>query len=112
MGCLRRDFDSPGRTRFCTCCFAKTGRAEARPSAMKTSSGILRGRDSFRYFDCQLEGSSGMRTRDFWRAAGQRTLDKGSELLPQRLFFFNRDRVARNPSVDPAVNFAALSLII
>ncbi len=75
-------------------------------------SGILRGRDSLRYFDGELEGGGSVRTGDFRFAAGERTIDEGSELLPERLFFFNRDRVARDLPVDPAVNFAALSLII
>ena len=92
-------------------CFARIGRAEARPSVKKSSS-ILRGRDSLRYFDGELKGSGSVRTGDFRFAAGERTIDEGSELLPERLFFFNRDRVARDLPVDPAVNFAALSLII
>ena len=62
-------------------CFAKIRRAEARPSAMK-SSGILRGRDSLRYFDGELKGGGGVRTGDFRFAAGKRTIDEGSELLP------------------------------
>jgi hypothetical protein len=92
-------------------CFARIGRAEARPS-VKKSSGILCGRDSLRYFDGELKGSGSVRTGDFGLAAGERTIDEGSELLPERLFLFNRDRVARDLPVDPAVNFAALSLII
>src|SRR6266446_2040432 len=111
MGCLRRDPRASGGTCFCVSCFAKIGRAEARPSAMK-SSGILRRRDSLRYFDTEIAGGGRMRTGDFGRAAGKRAIDEGSELLPERLFFFNRDQVARDLPVDPAVDFAALSLII
>jgi hypothetical protein len=55
--------------------------SEARPSVMKSSS-ILRGRDSFRYFDRQLEGGGGVRTGDSRFAAGERTIGEGSELLP------------------------------
>src|SRR6266576_5899902 len=111
MGCLRRDPRASGGTCLCVSCFAKIGRVDARPFAMK-SSGILRGRDSLRYFDGKLEGGGSMRAGDFGLATGKRAIDEGSELLPERLFFFNRDRVARDLPVDPAVNFAALSLII
>src|SRR6476620_4350488 len=111
MGCFRRDPRASGGTCFCMSCFARIGRGEARPSAMK-SSGILCSRDSLRYFDGELKRGGSVRTGDFGFAAGERTIDEGSELLPERLFFFNRDRVARDLPVDPAVNFAALSLII
>src|SRR5438874_2905400 len=111
MGCLRRDPTASGGTTLCVAWLAKIGRGEARPFAMK-SSGILRGRDSLRYFDGELEGGGSMRAGDFGLATGKRAIDEGSELLPERLFFFNRDRVARDLPVDPAVNFAALSLII
>src|SRR6266481_2509075 len=111
MGCLRRDPRASGGTCFCMSCFAKIGRAEARPSAMK-SSGIRRGLDSLRYFDGKLKGGGSVRPRHFRFAAGKRAIDEGSELLPYRLFFFNRDRVAGDLPIDAAVNFAALSLII
>jgi len=81
MGCLRRDPGASGGTCFCMSCFAKIGRAEARPS-VKKSSGILRGRDSLRYFDGELEGGGRMRTGDFGFTAGKRAIDEGSELLP------------------------------
>src|SRR5207244_11000742 len=42
----------------------------------------LRGRDSLRYLDRQLEGGGGVRTGDFRFAAGERTIDEGGELLP------------------------------
>ena len=82
MGCLRRGPEVSGGTCFCMSCCAKIGRAEARPSVMRLSSGILRGRDSLRYFDRELKGSGGVRTGDFRFAAGKRTIDEGSELLP------------------------------
>jgi len=82
MGCLRRAPEAPGGTCSCMFCFAESGRAEAHPSAMKTSSGILRGRDSLRYFDGELKGGGSVRTGDFRFAAGKRAIDEGSELLP------------------------------
>ena len=81
-GMLRRAREAPGWTCFCMSCFAKIGRAEARPSAMKMSSGILRGRDSLRYFDGELKGGGGVGTGDFRFTAGKRAIDEGSELLP------------------------------
>ena len=60
----------------------KNRTAEARPSVMRSSSGILRDRDSLRYFDRELEGGGGVRTGDFRFTAGKRAIDEGSELLP------------------------------
>src|SRR5205814_10428751 len=111
MGFLRRDPRASGGTCLCVSWFAKIGRAEARPSAMK-SSGILCGRDSLRYFDGELEGGGGMRTGDFGLAPAKRALVERRVLLPYRLFFFDRNRRACRVRVDGAVSLAALPLII
>src|SRR5207302_9399141 len=103
MGCLRQDPRASGGTCFCMSCLAKIGRAEARPSAMN-SSGILRGRDSLRYFDGQLKGGGSVRTGDFRFTAGKRASDDGCEGLRYGLLLFYRIRGAADLPVDPALD--------
>src|SRR5437868_13198269 len=100
------------RARFCASSFELAGRAEARLSVIRVLLAILGARNSPRYFDGELERSGSVRAGDFRFAAGKGTIDKRSELLPQRLFFFNRDGLAGDLSVYPAINLATLALVI
>src|SRR5437588_11787673 len=68
--------------------------------------------DSLGDFQRELERSSGMRARHFRLATSDCTVDKGDDLLSQRLLFFDRYWFASDfPSLFP-INLAALTLII